>query len=55
MLKFEPDCLRIDGVMAILLGKRILAFSLNHPVVLASRTKPKKAQFIPGQTPKEQD
>ena len=27
-VKFEPDCLKIDGVMAILLGKRIFAFFL---------------------------
>ena len=31
-VKFEPDCLKIDGVMVILLGKRILAFFLNRPV-----------------------
>ena len=30
--KFEPDCLKIDGVMANLLGKRILAVLLNRPV-----------------------
>ena len=31
-VKFEPDCLKIDGVMAILLGKRILAFFSNRHV-----------------------
>ena len=34
--KFEPDCLKIDRVMAIFLGKRILAGFFNRPVATAT-------------------
>ena len=31
-VKFEPDCLKIDEGMAILLGNRIFAGFFNRPV-----------------------
>ena len=34
-IEFEPDCSKIDGVVAFYLDKRILAFFFNHPVAMA--------------------
>ena len=56
-VKFEPDWLKIDRVMAILLGKRILVGFFNRPVfeiicrVTQLPTQPQWAYFTPNIPP----